>query len=101
MPDNTLIRLIAHVRSLMRPAPNTPLNLLPDPVDCARLALINEFGSEPSNDEIAQLLQAVKATSCKADDFFDGWDFEEEASSKEHTTGGGHRINRKPGLMGG
>jgi hypothetical protein len=68
--------------------------------ECAYLALREEFGVEPSEEEIAELAQAAKPVGEAAKDF------PEEANSdveppRERQTGGGQRVVHKPEVFGG
>jgi hypothetical protein len=68
--------------------------------DCAYLALHEQFGVEPSQEEIAELAKAALITGKAAMAFPQERDTEAEAAP-ERQTGGGRRILHKPGFLGG
>lgn len=89
-----LLQIFRHVRK------HDPAAKGLDWAGCARLALIEHFGAEPTLDEVEELAQAA-AAAAKADDaFFGGWEPDDE-DTPDRQTGGGIRVIRKPEPFGG
>jgi hypothetical protein len=68
--------------------------------DCAYLALREEFGVEPSREEIVELAKAAKP-SAEGTKELDAAQEKDEDRAKERQTGGGRRIHYKSEFLGG